>query len=106
LCQNDINYSVRHSTSILERNLSRNHKKEFKVISMERAEKRIKLDDGKSDKPSLQQYSIISYGAPCPYYEEKLIDWLIATYKPILTVQHKSFREMKDSLNKKAPTIS
>ncbi len=73
---------------------------------MERAEKRIKLDDGKSDKPSLQQYSIISYGAPCPYYEEKLIDWLIATYKPILTVQHKSFREMKDSLNKKAPTIS
>jgi hypothetical protein len=106
LCQNDVNYSASHSTSMLERHLSRNHKKEFKLIRMERAEKRIKLDDGKSDKPSRQQASIISYGVSCPYYEEKLIDWLIATYQPILTVQHKSFREMIGRLNKKTPAIS
>jgi hypothetical protein len=105
LCNKDVNYGKTHSTSSLDKHIFRHHKDEYKNIMTERAKKRICIESKRGTSTVTVQSKVTDYVDSNPEYQACLLKWLIATYQPLSTVEHETFRNMTSSLNRKVQVV-
>ena len=107
LCNNDVNYGKTHSTSCLEKHMRSKHQQEFKAIMSDRAAKKLRLAEceKENDRITVTQVKLTEYMDNTAKYPDCLMKWIYSTFQPLSIVENDSFRNMIDSLNKKAPII-
>ncbi len=107
LCNNDVNYGKTHSTSCLEKHMRSKHQQEFKAIMSDRVAKKLRLAEceKENDRITVTQVKLTDYMDNTAKYPDCLMKWIYSTFQPLSIVENDSFRNMIDSLNKKAPII-
>ena len=105
LCNSAVNYGRTHSTSNLEKHLQRHHKKGYKNVMCERANKRLKLREANVTSTGIQQKLTNLMDSSTVEYQECLRHWMNDSYQPLSANQKDSFRKLTHSLNRKAPVI-
>jgi hypothetical protein len=91
---------------MLTRHVRVKHRALYDEMLGEKVAKRIKTEtSSKSLGSSKVQSSIESFVEYTHSFDRTIMSWIVQTYQPLTACERPSFREMRQSLNPKSPTI-
>lgn len=104
ICTNDVKVGISKSTGKLQQHMEQVHREKVKLDEVEK--KRKLLEEHHDSSKQTRLSSFFSKSPVAPNFRATYLKWTVDTYQPFSTCKHPSFREMIQSVNPKAETIS